>query len=165
MDFQELELSLTGSIFGIIILGALGTALYIGISKILKLAITRWLPSGLSFYKKWTYARGYQQARVLSYFQDTEYQLGTISIIVYKAVKCLTFLVISGTSILLFFFLFFTGDQVLTWGSYFVLLVSIVCAFTAYNEYGELHHINSFMQDKALEELDEANKDNAADVY
>jgi len=163
MDFQELEQWLRGSILGIIILGALGSALFIGISKFLKSAITKWLPSGLSLYKKWTYERGVEQGKVLSYFQNTEYHLGTISIVVYKALKCLTFLVISGTSLLLFFFLFFTVSHVLTWSSYFVLLVSMVCAFIAYNEYDELHHINFFMQNKALEGLDEANRANAAD--
>lgn len=143
------------TVSGAIILALIGSALFVLLSKALKILIVKLIPSIGTYYKNWTEERGYKQGIALSYLQASEGHVGMISIIVFKSLKCLVYFIVSVLWLFAFINLFSSGNQVLSWGSYTVLVLSMVCAFMAQNEYNELYSIQSYFHDKAIEKAGE----------
>jgi hypothetical protein len=154
MIFCELASWLKDSVFGIVILGALGSALYLLVSNFLKTAFVKWLPTVVTKYRNWRGDRAYELGKKFGAFDRSEYQFGSLHLTLFKAAKSVVCAIASGIALLVFLLLFLSGEQALTWGSYVALVVSMVFGLTAYMEFSELRLVSDFFCGRANKQSD-----------
>lgn len=153
MELSEISIWLKETIIGVIILGAMGSALCIGVFKFLSNLFFRWLPNGFKNYRLKRYNDGYYMGQMMSYFHITGHTTGIVSVIVIKAVTILSCFIGATSLQLLFFILFIEGGKVLTIGSYFILLIAMSLMFYSARKFSDLRVISEMIFEEVEEKL------------
>lgn len=156
MDNFIFTIWLKESVLGIIILGALGSAVCILTFKLVALIAVKWIPSSYSRYHDWKLDRAFDIGKILKFFHSNSHQVGLVSFFVFKSTKCVVCTVISAASLIIFVILYGKGVNTLTYGNYLFLVISMVMGFLGYSEYRELKMVSNAFQK-------EANKQSQAD--
>ena len=153
---QPINTFLLSTVPGAIILSAISVHFLFIISRLLKLITTSWAPQigkicrrcfpVIDAYQKWTHDRGFKEGHAFGFYLGSDNHTATLTMMIYKCTKSLIFLILSCALLFLFIRVFASDNQILSWGSYFIILGSMICAFIAKNEYDEIYYINDYFR-------------------